>query len=779
MNNFKTIFLIIFLAMLMAACSNPLAGRKPPKPDVINPAGNINNKHSGTASGATIKEQLAAQSKIQKFSGIDELADFLESNQDSSQNYAGISRRMAGEDMIFSENIDVVSPMSAEATMAQGLAEKSAAPDYSETNVQVAGVDEADIIKSDGKYIYALVKNNVFIIEAYPAENAKILSKIEFKDRPQDIYINGNSLVVFGEENNIWEKYDIIVRRGPYSFFKVFDIKDKKNPQQVRDLDIEGSYFNSRMIDDYVYFAVTNYNYYYMDDAPVLPRVFAEGEALDNSCDKDGKCFMPDVYYFDMPYNNFNFSNVYAINIVNNNQKISGEAYLMNSGQNMYVSPENMYITYTKYINEQDIYMESARDIVWSRLSSKNQERINKIEQTENFILSKNEKKQKINYILERYIARGTRAEQEKLQKEIRAHAEAKYKDISKELEKTVIHKIAIKKGTLEYQGSGEVTGHVLNQFSMDEADGYLRIATTKNRTRNPWFFEDTVSRVGTAPAEDRKIASPPIREERESYNNMYVLDKNLKVVGALEDLAKGERIYSVRFMQGRAYMVTFEQTDPLFVIDLSNPKNPKVLGKLKIPGFSNYLHPYDDDTLIGIGKDTSITEFGSVKTKGIKISLFDVSDVSSPKEKASYVIGEEGSNSIALNDHKAFLFAKDKNLLVLPVSINETYGIYGRSSYPRPSFSGAAVFNITKDSINLQGKIDHSDNGKASGRDYWHGYNYYDNTVKRSLYIDNVLYTFSNNYIKMNKLDNLDLIKNMPLKKEKAGPDDDYKIIN
>ena len=126
-----------------------------------------------------------------------------------------------------------------------------------------------------------------------------------------------------------------------------------------------------------------------------------------------------------------------------------------------------------------------------------------------------------------------------------------------------------------------------------------------------------------------------------------------MKVVGKVEKLAEGEKIYSVRFMQNRAYLVTFKQIDPLFVIDLEDPTNPKVLGELKIPGFSNYLHPYDETTLIGLGKDSGNWN------AGLKLSLFDVSDVKNPKEIDNYVFENGRGDSIALNDHKAFLFSK------------------------------------------------------------------------------------------------------------------------
>ena len=171
----------------------------------------------------------------------------------------------------------------------------------------------------------------------------------------------------------------------------------------------------------------------------------------------------------------------------------------------------------------------------------------------------------------------------------------------------------------------------------MDEDNGYFRIATTRDRD----YIYNMEDRVETS-----------------SYNNLYILDDNLQTVGSVENLAEGERIYSVRFMQDRAYIVTFKQIDPLFVIDVGNVRNPKVLGFLKIPGYSSYLHPYDDHTLIGLGKDTKENDSGRVTTAGIKLSLFDVTDPATPQELDSIVMGDSGSSSLALDDHRAFLFS-------------------------------------------------------------------------------------------------------------------------
>ena len=537
----------------------------------------------------------------------------------------------------------------------------------------------------------------------------------------------------------------------------MFDTADKQNPQQIRDLDFEGSYSNSRMIKNYVYIATTTYTYGNIEPLMPIPRIVEDGKRI--LCDTEiGGESCPDVYYFDIPYSTHNFTTVAAINITDTQKAVTSEVYLFDANQNMFVSENNIYITYTKYINEYQLQMEATRTSIFPRLLAKDKERINKIESAENYVLTQEEKMQKINAIVKRFVSTLPQSEEKTLQTEIETWLTDKYKDIAKELEKTVIHKIALDKGDLEYQTVGEVPGYVLNQFSMDEHDGFFRIATTKNRNFSQ-FIDDA---------------------SQESYSNLYVLDKELNIVGRVERLAEGERIYSVRFMQDRAYLVTFKQTDPLFVVDVSEPSNPRVLGELKIPGVSEYLHPYDDTTLIGFGHDAE--ENG--RLKGLKLSLFDVADVAQPREIDSYIWGDRSSNSIALYDHHAFLFSLDKNLLVVPTE-NSTDIIFEEESVlstsrktivrPKNRFRGASVFTVTKDGFTLKGTINHADTNDATP--LWHdSYNYYDTTVQRSLYISDALYTLSNKYLKINALTDLSEIKTLPLLKEKQ---DDFEVVN
>src|SRR2546428_386365 len=286
----------------------------------------------------------------------------------------------------------------------------------------------------------------------------------------------------------------------------------------------------------------------------------------------------------------------------------------------------------------------------------------------------------------------------------------------------------------ITYQATGAVPGHVLNQFSMDEYNGYLRIATT-----------NCCSQIGNP----MSLAYAPITQQE---TNVYVFDKSLHPSGKLEGLSPGEQIYSARFMGDKAYLVTYRRTDPLFVIGLQDPSRPTVLGQLNVTGVSDYLQPYDETHLIGIGQSgTDVAWENAVRFTGLKISLFNVTDPNQPSETSRYLIGGPGSSSPAINDHKAVVFDRTLNLLVIPVEItaqlqNTAYW-YGY----QPIWQGAYVFNITPDNgIVFKGGITQLQNGQLPT---WQDNNLF---ITRTLYIGNVLYTISNDKVQMNSLSDL-----------------------
>lgn len=690
------------------------------------------------------KNSVSGNSNIKKFNSPEEIQAFLKEKSEEGGYWGGGMSAFA-DGMAIAES---AMPMTKSMDMAVDSVAPSSAPsagqgadDFSTTNIQVEGVDEADIVKNDGRYIYMLSGSTVSIVDAYPPEGAAIIASIEVDGNPQELYINGDRLVILGNEyierpypvqyegKMAMPEMDVMPYGGPSSIVSlahVFDVSDHGKPELVRKVSVDGNYFDSRMIGDYVYFIATQYTYYH-DDVIRIPEIMTE---------EGNKT--PDVYYFDAPDNSYSFTSIVSLNVKEDVEEVDGKIYLLGSTQNMFVSRDNVYVTYQKrmpyrYYYER-IINEAVKPLVPGDVAVKLEEIYKKNK-------TSRQKDDEANKVLEKYTDGITVRENRELVEKIDRNRQSIEAEIQKEMEKTVVHKIAISKGEIEYKASGEAPGNVLNQFSMDEFNGYFRIATT---TGNVW--------------------------DQSSSNHIYVMDKNLKVVGSVEDLAPGERIYSARFMGDRAYMVTFKKVDPLFVIDLSEPENPEVLGKLKIPGYSDYLHPYDEDHIIGIGKEVVEADEGDFAYyQGVKLALFDVSDVTKPKELAKYEIGDRGTDSYALQDHKAFLFSRDRNLLVIPVllaEINEEQYPTGlpKHAYGEYTWQGAYVFSIdTENGIELKGGITHEENDEKflkSGY-YYPGSKY---SVKRSLYMDDTLYTISDGRIKMNDLDTLDEINKVNL---------------
>lgn len=658
--------------------------------------------------------------ELKKFSSAYELRQYLKASTQSTGAFGilGMLGPAAESAMV---------PAAAPKGGAQNVQAPTTAVDYSTTNIQVEGVDEADFVKNDGKYIYVLAQNKLVILDAFPASDAKILSSTLIEGIPKDIFVNGDRLMIFAEDSDTVygiPEYDYMPR--PRSTIKtaalVYDISNRKNPEEVANYSINGNYFQSRMIGDNVYFIAKDAVYYYNDfvDMPAIKK----GSV---------RIMAPDVYYFDNPEQNYVFHTIASINI-KKTDNINAKTFMMGYSDNLYVSENNIYITYRKNmpvryyeVQREDMFYE----VVLPLLPAEARE---KISQIKNSNLDPHEKWDKISSIIEDTFNRMTEKEKQKYQDDVQKAVDEYELKLAQEREKTVIQKIGIDKGSIEYRTKGEVPGSLLNQFSMDESGDYFRVATTSQF----WTRDGSVQ-----------------------YNNVYVMDNDLKIAGKLEKIAQDERIYSTRFIGNRLYMVTFQRMDPLFVIDLSDPNEPKVLGQLKIPGFSDYLHPYDENHIIGVGKETAENEWGGVSIKGVKVSLFDVSDVNKPKQIDTYEIGKAGTDSEALRDHKAFLFDKTKNLLVIPVrevtgkeQYDSRYGYYMQKVW-----QGAYVFDITLDGFKLKGKISHFD-------DFEEQYYYWGSpgAVRRSLYMDNVLYTISARKVMMNDLLNISEINSIDL---------------
>jgi len=555
-------------------------------------------------------QPASEQPFLQRFSSYDNLVNFLETSWKTGPNYAYFNSpwRVAWEEALAT---DVVK-FNYVATDA---------PDYSPTNIQVAGVDEPDIVKTDGTYLYVASNNTLYILKAYPPEEVEVLSKIGFNRTLGEFFLNENRLAILESSTPYYMSYRSSTFIDDKTFVEVYDVSDRSNPVLSRRFSISGNYFDARMINEYVYLIVTQ-PAYLLYDTLVLPKIYSEDGVEEIDASK--------IYYANISDYSYAFTTVAAINVQDDTQKPTHETYLLGATSCMYVSPSNIYITYLAQSGG------------------------------------------------------------------------------------TLIYRIRIEDEMIKGEAKGEVSGSVLNQFSMDEYKGYLRLATTA------WAN-------GT------------------SQNNVYVLDMNLTIVGKLENMTPGgrrETIYSVRFMGDRGYVVTFEQTDPFFTIDLQDPYSPKVLGVLEIPGYSSYLHPYDQSHIIGIGKDGSV----------VKVSLFDVSNVTNPQEIDNYQVSGSWSDSLVLRDHKALLFDSSKNLLVIPIFTSDYgYGVW----------QGAYVFNISiQGGIALRGRIAHTENFSDFYTSYYETPYY----VKRSLYMDNVLYTISDKKVMMHDLETLDKINQIEL---------------
>lgn len=214
------------------------------------------------------------------------------------------------------------------------------------------------------------------------------------------------------------------------------------------------------------------------------------------------------------------------------------------------------------------------------------------------------------------------------------------------EVTRTSIRKVSYKDGILQGEAQTKVDGTLNDSFSIDEYNGYLRLVTT-------------VSPISSRGIGIARFFGEDTERQQEDSNSLYVLDENLEIVGEIHDLAKDESVYSARFMGEVGYFVTFKQVDPLFSVDLSDPSAPQIIGELKIPGFSEYLHPYGDGQLLGIGMDV---DEESVTTDGVKISMFDISDPADVKEEENYVLEDLYGTDVAYN-YKAVFVDVEKNL--------------------------------------------------------------------------------------------------------------------
>lgn len=525
-------------------------------------------------------------------------------------------------------------------TTASGAAQEDSSKqssEYSQTNLQELGVDEADVIKTDGNYLYILKANGQIQIVTADSADSKIASTIEqpaLDESPVDMYIDGNTLnlITTGCETNmkksgidtdsapkenaiIDEIYEVDNRN--YTKLYTYDISDRKDPKLAGEISQEGCYATSRKNGDIVYLFTS----YYPDLSHTDDPAYYVPEVNDTLLKESDICLPEDI-------SDTGYLVMSSVSVKDPSETIDMKA-VVSGAQNFYISNENIYIT----------------NAVW--------------------------------------------------QEETR----------------TELLKFHYSDGKITSADAASLKGYLNDSFSLNEYNGYLRVVLTENS-----IGADT--------------------------NSLYVLDDRLNICGSIRDIAKGETIQSARFMGDTGYFVTYRNMDPLFSVDLSDPNNPKILGELKITGFSSYLHFYGENRLLGIGYET---DPDTGETYGIKLSMFDISDPANVTEIKKYVIKDAWDCSV-LNDYKAVMLDDHKN--VIGFACDDQYMIFNYDNVD--GFKNVFAKKLREDTA--LGYYD----GVAS---YYVGYGYargcYVNDTFYLIYNNNMLiYDMKNNYETLGKVE-------------------------
>jgi len=494
----------------------------------------------------------------------------------------------------------------------------------SETTVQIKGIDEPDIVKTDGKEIYfssefsyrvspgrpmPIMEESVSIlppsergetkvIKAFPPADLEKEGKVE---KTGDLLLIKDILVVLSDDKIIYG-YDVSEPSLPTEKWKI-ELEDNNHLVAAR-------LYNGEI------YLVTRTRISINKPCPIVP--FSSGNSqISINC--------AEIYH---PTTNIPVDVTYSAFVLNpSSGKIDKSvSFVGSSGTSViFMSKNALYATFSYYGDMTDFlynfFKEKGQDLLPASL-------MEKLEKLRDYDISAQAKMVEFESILEQQMSSLSNDERLRMENEFNNRMEDYYQEHMRELEMTGIVKIDL--DDFKVLATGGVPGLPLNQFSLDEYQDHLRIATT-------------VSGGGWGVGE--------------SANDVYVLDGNLNQVGSVLNLGLDEKIYSARFIEDKGYLVTFKQIDPFYVLDLSDPKNPQVKGELKIPGYSSYLHPLAKDKILGVGKEGS----------KVKASLFDVSSASNPKEVGKYMLDENWSD--ILNTHHAFLLDPDHQVFFLPGS--------------------------------------------------------------------------------------------------------------
>ena len=606
------------------------------------------------------KEELLAKANIKRFSSMEELRETLE---DAAENQTYVTNGVAFEDSVATAESTLSQAEKTNSTKGSEVAEleDTGLENYSKTNNQVENVDEADIVKTDGKYIYYCQNLRVYIYD----NDLNLMATLDYEDgfAPRHIFINGDKLVVLGNNDGFnisyYEKLQnsenssgTIAREKIKSIARIYDLTDIESPELDREISVDGRYNEARMIENNVYFVTTYginiYGLKQLEDSEILPSY---NDTLVS--DEDITIEPTDIAHFEN-VDDGNYSIVAGFNL-DKNEEVNIETFLGHGGE-IYVSENNLYVVSMNY-----------DDYGYPKDST--------------------------------------------------------------------IYKFALKDGTVLALGSTIVEGQVNSQFSIDEYNGDLRIATTV------YDMDDSEEEQNNRFIEVVKVP--------EYHTRLTIFNKDLEKIGEIENLIENEKVYGVRFIGEVGYIVTFESVDPLWVIDLSDPSNPVVRGELEIPGYSIYLHPWDNTHIIGIGYNVKDNRYeGGVTNDTLKLSMFDISDLNNPKEIFNISLPDELFSSIT-SDHKLLFINKERNLIGFPVYSFNDKGLS----------DGLILFNVDLEN----NKFNEIDDLVVDLEDTRHN----TNANARFIYINDYIYGLLWNKIKKIDIDTFKKVKEAPVPSE------------
>jgi len=667
----KTFGFLITMALLTAACST----------GAVNPG--INPTTSTTRRiGAPATMAFA----LQPFDACEPLLDYVKEHALELVGPYGLGNGYWGGPWMVEEMA-----MEDAAVPATGSTRNSALQagiDYSTTNVQEVGVDEPDIVKTDGTRILAIAQGVLYYVDV-SGDKPELAGSLRLEDSwAQEMLLSGDTLLVMSRTN----QWDIPVRIAPeiwnpdipyygsgISVLSEVDISDPDDMQVVRTLFVDGSYLSARMVGDIARVVVDAY-------PTGLEFVYPTGSGLraEREAERDNRQVIEDstienwLPYFVMEEKRGNRTITTEGILLECEQTFKPEAFsglgtltVMTIDLSEGLEPADAVGIFadgdTVYASHESLYVATQRWHDWSLLED--------------------------------------------------TGAADEFEGVT-----TEIHQFDIAgESAAEYVASGEVEGFLLNQWAMSEHNGDLRVATTSEPEWWGWRA-DSVS---------------------ESSVKVLRADEGvLEVIGQVGELGKGERIYSVRYMGDTAYVVTFRQTDPLYTIDLSDPTAPKVLGELKILGYSAYLHPMGDGLLLGIGQDAD--EQG--RTQGTQVAVFDVSDPANPK-RIHKMTFEDGWSEVEY-DHRAFLYWPATGLTMLPVQAWSWEN--GREDW----FAGAIGVIADREGIKDVGTVTHL--GLKLGSNDQESWYDWQAQIHRSTVIGDLVFTMSERGLKASNLTDL-----------------------